>query len=482
MNKKLLKHPRFEYLPEIDIQSIYKSMLIRSNYTIKIFNNNNSSFIYSRNECVKYIFSMNSSFHYKSLTAYKAIFYFDYIMNNNTIDKENIPIIALCCYILSVKFCENDPLIPNTIKFLELYKRVTKYKCIIPLCEIYKWEVFCINKLHYDLIKYTLYDFVYFYFVHGIVLSDDLKDLTEKEKTKKLEKIYNKAREVIDYIVINEGEFCFKKKNYVIAKNALRCAIEDVVGKEKYTNVIDIIYTEAYDDNSERDIEEIHHKVMKIYQKINNKIHKFTEKKILNINIQVNTTKHNKKKIDFTSMEKKTSTPKVKSSQYKIVNIIKFNKKSNNNSNLLKVNQNKVELSNIIYTKPSIDYNSNRTSLNTSKVDSFIHIKGQSQSNLLYFFHNKPMSKPLLQYKSNSIEVPQSTISSYNYNFETFSTLSPTPKSKNTLLEKTIQIFNGCFSEDKKYPRQSSTLSLYNHPYEKSSRTRHLYQLSNNLI
>ena len=67
-------------------------MLIRSNYTIKIFNNNNSSFIYSRNECVKYIFSMNSSFHYKSLTAYKAIFYFDYIMNNNTIDKENIDI------------------------------------------------------------------------------------------------------------------------------------------------------------------------------------------------------------------------------------------------------------------------------------------------------------------------------------------------------------------------------------------------------
>ena len=84
MNKKLLKHPRFEYLPEIDIQSIYKSMLIRSNYTIKIFNNNNSSFIYSRNECVKYIFSMNSSFHYKSLTAYKAIFYCAYIMNNNT--------------------------------------------------------------------------------------------------------------------------------------------------------------------------------------------------------------------------------------------------------------------------------------------------------------------------------------------------------------------------------------------------------------
>ena len=313
-----------------------------------------------------------------------------------------------------------------------------------------------------------------------------MKDLTEKEKTKKLEKIYNKAREVIDYIVINEGEFCFKKKNYVIAKNALRCAIEDVIGKDKYTNVIDIIYTEAYDDNSERDIEEIHHKVMKIYQKLNYKMNKFTEKKILNINIQVNTTKHTKKKIDFVSIDKKISTPKTKLSQYKIVNIIKFNKKSNNNSNLFKVNKNKVDLSNMIYTKPSIDYHSNRTSLNTSKVDSFIqsniHLKGQSQSNLLYFSQNKPMSKPLLQYKSNSIEIPQSTISSYNYNFDTYSTLSPTPKSNNTLLEKTIQIFNGCFSEDKKCPRQNSTLSLYNHPFEKSYSTRHLYQLSNNFI
>ena len=111
-------------------------MLIRSNYTIKIFNNNNSSFIYSRNECVKYIFSMNSSFHYKSLTAYKAIFYFDYIMNNNTIDKENIPIIALCCYILSVKFCENDPLIPNTIK----YSCYSDYSCSKKIRELFVFK------------------------------------------------------------------------------------------------------------------------------------------------------------------------------------------------------------------------------------------------------------------------------------------------------------------------------------------------------
>ena len=113
MNNNLLKHPRFLLKNEIDMKLIYKSMIFRSNYSIRAINLNTSTFYLSRTDLVKIIFRVNGSFRYKSLTAHKAITYFDYIMHNNNIEKNNIPLIALCCYILSAKFCENDPTVPE---------------------------------------------------------------------------------------------------------------------------------------------------------------------------------------------------------------------------------------------------------------------------------------------------------------------------------------------------------------------------------
>ena len=148
MNNNLLKHPRFLLKNEIDMKLIYKSMIFRSNYSIRAINLNTSTFYLSRTDIVKIIFRVNGSFRYKSLTAHKAITYFDYIMHNNNIEKNNIPLIALCCYILSAKFCENDPTIPEESKFIEVFTKFSNFQYNFTVNDVYKWKVFCSKKLN----------------------------------------------------------------------------------------------------------------------------------------------------------------------------------------------------------------------------------------------------------------------------------------------------------------------------------------------
>lgn len=497
MNNNLLKHPRFLLKNEIDMKLIYKSMVFRSNYSIRAINLNTSTFYLSRADLVKIIFRVNGSFRYKSLTAHKAIAYFDYIMHNNNIEKNNIPLVALCCYILSAKFCENDPTIPEENKFIEIFSKLSNFQYNFTVNDVYKWEVICIKKLNYDLIRYTLYDFLHFYFVNGILLINDVQTSTNSERIKKFEKIYNKAREVIDYIVTNEGDFCFKKKNYVIAKNILKLAIDDVIGKGKYINVVDIINDEAYDDNSERGLEEIQTKVKQFYKKINSKpLH---EQKIMNINIQVGKKFSSKKKKCLLISNSQTIGPSEKikkGGQYKIINITKLNRTSHNKVNVSKMERSKNEMKNIIYIKPSIETDfytrsiSNDTIYNSKLVRTYApsmkrNMKTYSQSNLINFAQNKPAYGKYEKYKPTSIDFFRTTsytnyntnISNYQYNsLDTFSTLSPTTrKNNNDLLEKTIQLFGGCFSDEKNRYKSNRNLSLYDHHFGHSQSTRHLY-------
>ena len=497
MNNNLLKHPRFLLKNEIDMKLIYKSMIFRSNYSIRAINLNTSTFYLSRTDIVKIIFRVNGSFRYKSLTAHKAITYFDYIMHNNNIEKNNIPLIALCCYILSAKFCENDPTIPEESKFIEVFTKFSNFQYNFTVNDVYKWEVFCIKKLNYDLIRYTLYDFLHFYFVNGILLVNDVQTLTNSERIKKLEKIYNKAREVIDYIMTNEGDFCFKKKNYVIAKNILKFAMEDVLGKGNYINVVDIIYNEAYDDNSERGLEEIQTKVKQFYKKVNSK--SLTEQKIMNINIQVGKKVSSKRKKCLLISNDQVMWPTEKNKkriQYKIINIIKLSRTSRNKDNVSKIDRSKNEMKNIIYVKPSIETEFYKRSVSNDTIDNskLVHsyapsskekMKTYCQSNLINFSQSKPIYGQYEKYRPGSIDFFQTTsytnyntnISNYQYNsLDTLSTLSPTSKKNNNdLLEKTIQLFGGCFSEEKSRYKNNRNLSLYEHHFEHSQSTRHLY-------
>lgn len=376
MTLRLIKHPKFLYRPEINIKAVFKEMTrqkvqrIPSNLNFKNYREN-------RNEFIKYILSMNGIFRFKTLTAYKAIFYLDFIMFQNEIEKKYFPAITLSCYILSTKYCENDPNVPSVRKFCEVFYKVSK-KFYLTTIDINKSEVFCLAKLGFDLHRYTLYDFVSFCFVHGI-LEENFDKSNLSTKIKKLEKIYNKAREIIDYLLLVQGEFVFENSTFIISKTVLKVVVENLIGKE-HSKKIDRIYPN--DPVSSCVIDNILKNIKIVYDKFNSK-----KQKISRV-----FSDQNIKSASKTSMNQNTiHVAKESNAPYKIIKIVKCENQGKNKKPLDSKSN-----SNINSNGATISTLTNKNSFNIS-TKQIKKTKREKKEKLIQAF-----AKPLIENYSNS--------------------------------------------------------------------------------
>ena len=191
------------------------------------------SYIENRQKGLYKIYFLCNNFLLGKMVTHKAIGLMDEIfLNNRNINVENIEIIASTCVLLSFQFNECCSK-PNKIELNPIYD---KYKnslnnnfefinknnyyvnnikglhsfLIKEINNLTFWQTFCLQKVNYNLYKYSAFDYINLFFGLGIVFTNDEVDIISK---------YNFCI-YIESIIINKYNIC-KYNQYVIAMSII---------------------------------------------------------------------------------------------------------------------------------------------------------------------------------------------------------------------------------------------------------------------
>lgn len=243
----------------------------------------NEKYISKRKEIIRTIQNTSQKLDFSSQTFFSAILYLDKIFlreNMESIQKLNDFILyGLCCLIISAKYNENDPNVPDLKKFISSLSSVTRFRYRFQVIEVAKGEIFCLQNLGYKVNYYSIYQFLSFFFVHGILLKykTKSKNLNETMINKFLEQIYYVSRQLLNYILEEEDFILVGDNCAIIAASIFRKSIEFLLN----SSTIDV-FNEVYkfDDKNEK-----YQKIYKFVSNIGDKIFK---------NISINKTQNRK--------------------------------------------------------------------------------------------------------------------------------------------------------------------------------------------
>jgi hypothetical protein len=225
------------YLSETEISPKELIKYMKSNiYNIHFKNNYqyiSSDYILNRTALFSLIRKISNKMGFKSQTYFLSIYYLDILFSKNKKIECNYKTLGLACLLLSAKYIENDPYVPNLPSFIKAYNIVVGYKYIISVTDLFYAEVLTCKMLGYKLNYYTIYDFDSFFFGHGIIKMEQIRDLNNENLAKNknsyeintfnsvvirqiLEKIYRKSRHYLE-LVINNSKICLKYNSLVIS-------------------------------------------------------------------------------------------------------------------------------------------------------------------------------------------------------------------------------------------------------------------------
>ena len=248
---------------EIDPQEVFKTM--RSDF-FKLSNSFqilsiNKEYLNKRKDLINFNHKIAKKIGFKSQTFFLSIYYLDIIfISNKNIQITNYFLLSLSCLIIAAKYCEIDPNVPPLQNFINIYNRYKLHQ--IGMRDILKMEVNILKFLNYNIHYVTIYDFNLFFFNHGIIKKQQIKDIinnnsyfnkntncnnnksdiSSKEELdflfddsfyikKILEKVYKKSRYYLDLIISNEN-ICFKYDALLISICIMKKSIEEIILKE----------------------------------------------------------------------------------------------------------------------------------------------------------------------------------------------------------------------------------------------------------
>ena len=392
--------------------------MIESNKDLESISSKSDYYKSIRNEITVLLKKINSSFENNSSTYYLSLFYADKIFNmtdfnkyienyyryefqiNSNIKKIYI-ILSVCCLIISTKFNENDPHFPGAYNFLELSNQFTNFNYNIQINDLVEGEIIILKLLKYKLNYYSVYNYLVFFFGHGIILETTLEKIKMKKKIDKkmiLEKIYILSREILD-LLNNENSKesidILVKNNHVTSIIILSYSIEKIL-------VIDInkistnIFKEYYGIKIENDRKELIYNIIK--------------------KLYVNIEKKNKNKsIGYTYSTALFNNRKIQSNIFpKDENINNINK--NNKNNILDTNNNLDTFSQMRNKKKvSINYQKDKDELNNNNIYenkayknelrkslSMNQLKNKTSSTDINFIYSQEIQNPKNIYNLNS--------------------------------------------------------------------------------
>ena len=245
---------------ELNPQEIFETM--KSDfYKISEFPLISKEYIRKRRDIINFNHKLTKKMGFKSQTFFLSIYYLDIIfMENKHLQITNYFLFALSSFIIAAKYSENDPNVPPLQSFINLYNRYNIHR--ISMKELLKTEVKILKHLNYRIHYVTVYDFNLFFFNHGIIKKQQIKDIINNNTNcninnrntnnksdlstneeldfifddsfyikKILEKIYKKSRYYLDLIISNEN-ICFKYDSLLISICIMKKSVEDIILKE----------------------------------------------------------------------------------------------------------------------------------------------------------------------------------------------------------------------------------------------------------
>ena len=238
------------YDTEVPLQEILERMRKNTfnnfhNYSISSIN---KDYLKIRTAIFKIIQKITMKMGFKSQTYFLSIYYLDILFMKKKKININLYKLGLASLCVSAKFCENDPIVPQLQYFIKVYNNVMGYKNIISMSDLMYAEVLVCKSLNYKLNYYSIYDFNTFFFCHGILKLEQIKDienefkknynLNKKEFTINklfvkniLGKIYKTTRNYLDTI-IKIYKIIFKYNPLFVTIFILRKSIEEILADE----------------------------------------------------------------------------------------------------------------------------------------------------------------------------------------------------------------------------------------------------------
>ena len=231
------------YEDEISPKEVLK--LMKTNIYDNFFKNSyffiSTDYIISRPSLFSLIRKISNKMGFKSQTYFLSIYYLDILFLKNKKIDCNFKTLGLACLLLSAKYVENDPCVPNLATFIRVYNNVVGFKYIISVTDLFYAEVLTCKMLGYKLNYYTIYDFDSFFFGHGIIKIEQLRELNNdnylssrnfeiNDKNsiyikKILEKIYRKSRHYLE-LIVNNSNICLKYNSLLISIFIMKKSVE----------------------------------------------------------------------------------------------------------------------------------------------------------------------------------------------------------------------------------------------------------------
>jgi len=255
-----------ELVPHEIIQTMRKSIYFNYLY-FKSYSDINRDYLSIRNALFSLIHKVSNKMNFKSNTYFLSAYFLDLIFLKNKIPyiyNDNFELLGLSCLVLAAKHLENDPTVPHLQYFVSAYNYTVKQmKNESQMSNAYEFkkiafndlmvtEVIVLKMLNYKLNYFTIYDFNSFFFGHGILKIEQLKDISENFYSKKnnsfidmdddlnyinptmvkkiLEKIYKKSRFYLDNVV--KSKISLKYDSFVISIYIMYKSVEYVILKE----------------------------------------------------------------------------------------------------------------------------------------------------------------------------------------------------------------------------------------------------------
>ena len=131
------------YEDEISPKEVLK--LMKTNIYDNFFKNSyffiSTDYIISRPSLFSLIRKISNKMGFKSQTYFLSIYYLDILFLKNKKIDCNFKTLGLACLLLSAKYVENDPCVPNLATFIRVYNNVVGFKYIISVTDLFYAEV-----------------------------------------------------------------------------------------------------------------------------------------------------------------------------------------------------------------------------------------------------------------------------------------------------------------------------------------------------
>ena len=253
----------FSNILEINPQEIFENMKkdFYDNYSITNIFNISKDYIKIRKDLINLIYKVSKKMGFKSQAFFLSVYYLDIIIiENKNIDSNKLNILSLSCLIVASKYCENDPNVPPLENFIDVYNRYNNKFGEIKIDDLFEMEVNVLKYLDYNVYYLTIYDFNLFFFNHGIIKKQQIKDIINNNVNIKnnnknnksdissnedddefildnnyikkiLEKIYKRSRYYLDLIICND-QICLKYNALLISIYTMKKSIEEIILNE----------------------------------------------------------------------------------------------------------------------------------------------------------------------------------------------------------------------------------------------------------